>query len=111
LAEFVELLVEQGASFSSSITVKDAENNPLNLTDFTVKSQIRKSYYSSTVIEFDITVEVPEFGVINMELNAEKTSNIRAGRYVYDVNLYDDFGDAIRVFEGIVTVSPGVTRI
>lgn len=111
MAEFVELLIEQGASFSSSITVKDADNNLLDLTNFTVKSQIRKSYYSSTVIEFDITVDAPEFGIINMELNAQETSNIRAGRYVYDVNLYDNFGDAIRVFEGIVTVSPGVTRI
>jgi hypothetical protein len=110
LAEFVELFIDQGASFSSTITVKDANNNLLDLTDFTVSAQMRKSYYSSNAINFDIVIDAPDFGLINMELNAETTSNITPGRYVFDVKITDEFGDAIRVFEGIANVSPGVTK-
>jgi hypothetical protein len=110
LADYVELLIEQGATFISSITVKDADNNPLNLASFLVTSQLRKSYYSTTAVNFSIVVDAPETGTINMELDAQTTSNIRPGRYVYDVKIEDGFGDAIRVFEGIATVSPGVTK-
>jgi hypothetical protein len=110
LAEYVELLIEQGVTFISAITVKDADDNPLNLSSFSVTSQLRKSYYSSTAIDFDIVVDQPETGIIGLEMNAEKTSNIRPGRYVYDVKIQDELGDAIRVFEGIVTVTPGVTK-
>jgi hypothetical protein len=110
LAEFVELFIEEGASFFSTITVKDADNNLLDLTDFTVAAQMRKSYYSSKAIDFDIIIDAPDFGIINMELSAETTSNISPGRYVFDVKITDQFGDAIRVFEGIANVSPGVTK-
>jgi hypothetical protein len=110
LADFVEIFIEQGASYLSTVIVKDAENNPINLTDFSVSSQLRKSYYSTTSIDFTIVVDAPEEGIINMELDAKTTSNIRPGRYVYDVKIEDDFGDAIRVFEGTATVSPGVTK-
>lgn len=110
MADYVELLIEQGASFISSITVKDADNNPLNLQSFLVTSQLRKSYYSTTAVDFTIVVDAPESGIINMEMDAQTTANIRPGRYVYDVKIEDGFGDAIRIFEGIATVSPGVTR-
>ena len=45
-----------------------------------------------------------------MEMSDETTANIRAGRYVYDVEIEYPTGSVERIFEGIVTVSPNVTR-
>jgi hypothetical protein len=57
-----------------------------------------------------MTIADAPAGVINMELSASTTANIRAGRYVYDVELEED-EVVTRIFEGIATVLPRVTRI
>jgi hypothetical protein len=43
-------------------------------------------------------------------MSANVTNNIAAGRYVYDCELNDGNGTISRLVEGIVTVTPGVTR-
>jgi len=45
-----------------------------------------------------------------MSISAANTTNIRAGRYVYDVEIEDSEGVVTRIFEGIATVLPNVTR-
>jgi hypothetical protein len=47
--------------------------------------------------------------VITLGLTANQTSNLVAGRYVYDVELTEG-GEVSRIVEGIVTVTPQVTR-
>jgi hypothetical protein len=45
-----------------------------------------------------------------MSLNSANTANIYPGRYVYDVYITSNVG-RIRVLEGIVNVSPQVTKL
>jgi hypothetical protein len=112
LAEFVELFIEQGASFTTDVDVTDANGNPKDLTDYSVYSQIRKSYYSTTSFDFDITIDDAPNGTIKMDMDPELTSSIRAGRYVYDVVIKnDETNEVTRIFEGIATVLPRVTKI
>jgi hypothetical protein len=111
LADFVELTIEQGATFSTEVTINDANGFPKDLQDYTVSSQIRKSYYSTTSIDFDIIIDSPNDGLITMELSSETTANISPGRYVYDTIIEEnDTGVVTRIFEGIATVLPSVTR-
>jgi hypothetical protein len=111
LADFVELTIEQGATFSTEVTINDANGQPKDLNDYTVRSQIRKSYYSTTAINFDIIIDSPNDGLITMELSSETTANISPGRYVYDTIIEENStGIVTRIFEGIATVLPNVTR-
>ena len=50
------------------------------------------------------------YKVLGQVAPAANTANITPGRYVYDVELEDPAGDVTRIFEGIVTVLPNVTR-
>jgi hypothetical protein len=46
-----------------------------------------------------------------MTLSANTTSSLKAGRYVYDVEIEEEStGVVTRIFEGIVNVLPNVTR-
>lgn len=111
MAEFVELTIEQGATFSTEVTVNDANGDPKDLSDYTVRSQIRKSYYSTNSVNFEITITDPASGSILIELSADTTANIRPGRYVYDTIIEDDTSGVVtRIFEGIATVLPSVTQ-
>jgi hypothetical protein len=110
MADFVELTLDQGATYNSTITVRDENGVAQNLVGYTARSQMRKSYYSSTKKDFTVTVSQPANGQITMAMSAANTANLTPGRYVYDVEIEDASGDVTRIFEGIVTVLPNVTR-
>ena len=111
MAQYVELTIEQGATFNTTITVSDAENNTKNLTGFSARSQLRRSYYSNTAYDFDVVITDAPSGFITMSLTAANTSLLPPGRMVYDVELEDnDTGEVIRIFEGIAVILPNVTR-
>lgn len=110
MAGFVELTVEQGANFSTTIDVKDGTNTIINLSGYTVAAQMRKSYYSTTANSFTTTITDASAGVITMSMTGANTANLTPGRYVYDLLLTSGTGVKTRVIEGIVTVMPSVTR-
>jgi hypothetical protein len=110
-AAYQELFLEQGTTFTTNITLDDIDGVPFDLTGVTAKSQIRKSYYSAnTTAEFTVTINTPTDGTILLLLDAPTTSNIAAGRYVYDVAIKDTANTVTRVLEGIVNVIPQVTK-
>ncbi len=110
MADFVELQIESGATFATEIIVREPDGTSKNLVSYSARSQMRKSYYSSTAINFNVQVTDPANGTISMGISAANTSNISAGRYVYDVEIENIQGTVTRIFEGIVTVLPNVTR-
>jgi hypothetical protein len=110
LADFVELTLEQGATFSTTITVNDATGAAKNLVNYSARSQMRKSYYSNTAKDFVVSVSNPLVGEITMGMSAANTANVTPGRYVYDLEIEDATGVITRIFEGIVVVLPNVTR-
>lgn len=112
MAVQINFVVDQGTSFSAIATIKNEDGSLFNLTGLTPYSQMRKSYYTKTAIE--ITAEVygdPVNGDIKLSMPPSVTDGIRAGRYVYDVEVHDATGDYVkRVLQGIITVTPQVTK-
>lgn len=90
--------------------VNNIVGSALNLSSYTVSSQLRKSYYSLTANNFNATVSDSANGEITLTMAAENTAGLRAGRYVYDVILIDSSNNKTRLIEGIATVLPSVTR-
>ena len=111
-AGYQDLFLEQGTTFTTSITLDDSNGSPYNLNDFSVRSQARKSYYSdNTVINFDASVVDANSGVIQLSANSATTANVSAGKLVYDVLITQtSTGVVTRVLEGQIIVSPTVTR-
>jgi hypothetical protein len=111
MAIYANLTVDQGSSFESTIDITDSENNPVNLTGYTFRGQIRKTYASTTSVSFTITSISPTSGSINLVLSATQTSGIKAGRYLYDVEIISATNIVTRVIEGQIEVTPRVTRV
>ena len=109
-AGYQELFLEQGTDFTTTITLDDVYGIPYDLTNIQAKSQIKKSYYSTTATAtFTISISEPTSGTIILQLPNTTTANIAAGRYVYDVIIKDQANTVTRVLEGIVNVIPQVT--
>jgi hypothetical protein len=50
-------------------------------------------------------------GTISLSLADTVTNAMKAGRYVYDVEILSGAGSRTRVLEGQVEVTPGVTQV
>ena len=111
MAAYSNLFIDQGATFTLSFTVYDDDGLPRNITNFTVRSQMRRSYYSSANTTITATVSNPAEGEVMLDLSATQTTVLKPGRYVYDVELVSTNSLVVeRLVEGIITVYPEVTR-
>lgn len=108
MATVQNIVIDQGTTYSFSFNVTNADGSAKNLSDYTTTAQIRKSYYTSTKVDFT-AVNVDAEGEITISLTAAQTAELKAGRYVYDIEIASA-SETLRVLEGIVTVTPEVTR-
>ena len=108
MAQKINITLDQGATFSTSFLFQDTIGDPIDYSAYTANSQMRKSYSSSTA--YDFTVTMVSNGQVILSMTANTTNSITAGRYVYDVEVQSPAGVRTRLVEGIVTVTPQVTR-
>ena len=102
------LNIDQGATFSTNVYYLDIKT-PTSLAGYSVRSQLRRSYYSANAINFTAQITDVANGIVSLNLDSTVTTNLVAGRYLYDVEAYDA-NSVVRIIEGIVTVNPGVTK-
>jgi hypothetical protein len=110
MAVFANISVDQGSSFTSIIVVEGVEGLIVNLENYTVRGQIRKTYASLTAVDFTASIISEDSGEIEISLTAAQTRAMKPGRYVYDVEIIDDANIVTRVVEGQIEINPAVTR-
>lgn len=105
----VDLTLDQFSDFKAYLYAIDSEENPVDLTDYTLTCQFRPSYSSN--VEYTITTNIENAleGIFSLNLLANTSEDIPAGRYVYDILAIDNVGNQQRVLEGILTLTPEVT--
>lgn len=109
MATKANLVIDQGSTFSTDLNLTDENGDALSLVGYSANSQIRKWYTSSNAAAtFTASVNTTS-AVITLSLTANQTSNLDSGRYVYDVEITDG-ATVSRIVEGIITVTPQVTR-
>jgi|TARA_B100000902_G_scaffold236505_1_gene224055 hypothetical protein len=112
MAAIANLTIDQGTTFSSDVTVKDANGNAFDLTGYTALARMAKGYSSTrtrTIITCTVAASAVS-GVITMALSADETGQLEEGRYVYDLEILQTSSSTItRVIEGVITVRPQVS--
>ena len=110
MASISNIFIDQGATFTTTVTVTDSSGNAISLSGYAVAAQIRKTFLSSTSTAFTASISNASAGEITISLTDSQTTSLDAGRYVYDVLITASGGTKTRVVEGQVTVNPSVTR-
>lgn len=103
------IVIDQGTDFQSLIDIEVSAGEPFNLQGYAVAAQIRKTYASSTAWDF-IATHNNTAGQITLKLPKSITNELEPGRYLYDIEITSPQDSTQRVVEGIVTVTPGITR-
>ena len=106
----LNLTIEQGATFARTITVK-VDEQPFNISGYSFRGQIRKKWHDAEYEQaFTFSVADAQLGKVNMSLSDEETMLLQPVDSVYDVEMVSNDGTVTRLLDGIVFVSPNVTR-
>lgn len=118
-------VIEQGSTLNLELQYKDSSGNPINLTNYNGRMQIRPSVASSTVyISLSSSLQPdgtglnfsgsnnstpPTSGSIGIYISAASSSALSFDTAVYDLEIYS--GSYVsRILEGQVKLSKEVTR-
>ena len=106
--------MEQGSTFSRSITYKDSNGSPIDLSGYTARMQLRRNVEdSSPIIELTtangrITLGGTA-GTVTLTIAASDTASLSPVEGVYDLELVS--GDTVeKLIAGTFTIQREVTR-
>ena len=112
MATYANLFIDQGADYSTGVALEDRNGDPLELDTLSFDGHIRRTYTSETFYSFIISIADSDNGEIEIAVPDSTTSQMRGGRYVYDIFAEDSVsGTRFKVLEGIAEVIPQVTKI
>ena len=104
------MLIEQNATFSTTVNVVDSAGAAVNLYGYSASTQMRKSYYATSYTTITSTITGNANGEITLSMTAANTANLTPGRSVFDLLITSPSNVVTRVIEGIIVISPGVTK-
>jgi hypothetical protein len=110
MAQTFNLFLDQGTTFTANIRVLDLSGSAKDLTGYTARSQFRRSVESNTATSFVATIPVGTDGNVTLSLSANVSSNVKAGRYFYDVEVVSSANVIERASQGILVIDPEITR-
>ena len=103
------IIINQGADFNQTFNLESNSNAPLDLTGYTATSVMKKHPASlSNKATFGIQFPDRSNGTVKISLGSTLTTNLKPGRYSYDI-LLDDGSVKTRIVEGSAIVTAGVT--
>lgn len=104
----------QGDFLQATLSLKDTNNNPISLTGYDVRGQVRTSYGSTGVLlNLNPTITNSASGLVSIAIPSETTENIPVGIFVYDIERFPsgiETGNSIKLMVGKFIVLPESTR-
>lgn len=125
MAQKLNLFIDQGTDFSKSVslsddsgvlTIRKGSETAANLTGYSGVSVLRVQHSSVNATASMNVVIAESTGIVTLSFLPVDTAYangvpaVKAGRYVYDLELTSGSNVMTRVFEGIATINPEVTQ-
>ena len=86
MADSVNLIIDQGATFEVDFLIKDSANNTINLSTYTGVGKARKFISANTPVSFQVNTF--SNGIMRGTLTSLQTNNMSyKDKYIYDFKL------------------------
>lgn len=108
--------IYQGTTWNRWLKRKDANEDPIDLTDWTARMQIRRTVNGEVLFDLSSDAEGGIIisggdGQVTWELSDEQTAGLAVKGAVYDLFMTNPAGDETYcILEGTLTIRPRVTR-
>jgi hypothetical protein len=115
------LTIEQGTTIDLTLLYKDSGSNPIDLTDYSAKMQIKSAYADKnprTFLTLSSSLNADSTGLtlggasgsINIYISAVSSSAINFDAAIYDLEITSPLGVVTRILEGNAKLNREVTR-
>lgn len=115
-AGLYNIVADQGATFSRSITWKDSAKKVINITGYTARMHVRTTVEAPTTV-LELTTQNNRIvitgasGNITLTVSAQDMANVISDKYVYDLEIIAPVSGVVhRIIQGNFVVRPEVTR-
>ena len=107
-----DILIEQGATYRQDFVWKDSAGDPIDLSTYTARMQVRKLKTEELLLNLaeGTGITLGNDGSIEVEVSATVTETLPVVCGRYDLELEDSNGIVTRLLQGDVTISAEVTR-
>ena len=115
-AGFHHFIIEQGATFSKTLTLRGSDNALTNLTGYTTAEMDLRSDEDSSSEVLTLTVANGRVafggsaGTVTLTITASDTASMSASDGVYDLIIGNSAGVKFKILEGTYSVRRGVSR-
>lgn len=119
----LDIVVEQGATFLRTVTIKDSAGVEIDITGWTLRGQIRESQSAAAALAtFTCALlnQTTDTGKATFQLSAATTAamqqasyakpTLKSSFYLYDLEVEKPGGEVIRLLQGAVTFVPEITK-
>lgn len=108
-------VIDQGADWYINFQYEDSNNNPIDLTNYLARMQLRSLPNSPnavlTLTQNDGITITGATGLLEVHATAAQTGNIDTGFYFYDLEITAPITGVItRLVQGQIEINPQVTR-
>lgn len=119
MAKRFNLIFEQSATFQHTVNWKDPAGDPIDLTGYRIRLQVRQSPSSdTTLLNFDSNAPASGMSISTLDASGSftitfttaVTGSLNFSGAEYDLTATSPGGVVYRLHEGKATVLPGVTR-
>jgi len=124
MAAEYDISIDQGASFSMFLTLKDQAGEKIDITEYTFRGKIKKDFNESNpqaIFSFNILNQLNEStkGMVEVKLSSQDTALIQTNakgtsrnviKMVYDIESQSPSGFVTRWIQGLALISPEVTK-
>lgn len=114
-AGFHHFIIEQGATFQHTLTLKDSNDAVIDLSGYSAEMDLRKNQDDSSEV-ITLTVDNSRIslggdaGTITLTITATDTAALSVGDGVYDLEITDSNGKVDRILEGTYSIRGNVSR-
>lgn len=110
MAVYKDIIINQGTDYIDQLLMIATDGSVVDISGYTFTSQLRTSYVTANATDnINVSVMDVQNGICSIFLPAANSANIPAGRYVYDIVMYDTANVTTRIVEGIAVVTPQAT--
>lgn len=113
-----DLTINQGDDFRFQLKIKNHDNSPVNITGYQYQCKVRRTAEDDEVIlAAEVEIIDATGGIVEFHFKDEDTSQIdtdgdtyaTTNTYTYDVLQKTPDGEATRLLNGALYVSPGIS--
>jgi hypothetical protein len=104
-----DMTIQRRSDHSISIVLKDSGGSAVNITGYTVASQVWDKQRTVKAADATVTVTNASGGALTWKVTDTQTTKFTADEYRYDILLTDGSGNKEYWLEGAIYMSEGFT--